>query len=166
MMAGLPVKSLTVVVEVFHPFNRVQLAKPILLLASFLSFPLALIADDSVPIRAPEHIEGVTKVDAEGMVKLFNTIPNLPIIDSRLTTNRSFGYIEGSINLPDTETNCQSLAKVLPDKKQSALFYCNGPKCGRSAVAINVAKECGYSNLYWFRGGIEEWRQKGYPLLK
>ena len=141
-------------------------------IASFLAIVLSLFSfsvvaqTDEVPIRSPESIEGVTKVDAEGVVNLVNKLPSLLIIDSRLTTNRSFGYIEGSIGLPDTETDCQSLGQKINDKNRPVLFYCNGPKCGRSAVAIEVAKTCGYSTLYWFRGGIEEWRNKGYPLLK
>ena len=39
-------------------------------------------------------------------------------------------------------------------------------KCGRSAKAIVIALQCGYSNIYWFRGGFEEWLSKGYPYLQ
>lgn len=117
-------------------------------------------------IRSPEFIDGVNKVNAEGLIQLLGQLPNLRIIDSRLTANRTFGYIEGSVSLSDSDTNCDSLSKTLSEKSQPVLFYCNGPKCGRSAVAVEIARECGYNALYWFRGGIEEWREKGYPLLK
>lgn len=122
------------------------------------------------PDISPDQIEGATKVNAEDVFRLFESTPNLVIIDSRLadgpSSGRAQGFIEGSVSLPDTQTDCTSLARVLPKKTTPALFYCNGPKCGRSVTGIKVALSCGYKNLYWFRGGFEEWRDKGYPIVK
>ena len=123
----------------------------------------------SLPVLAetyPESIAGTTRVSAEEFIELVGKIPDLIVIDSRIPGDRKQGYVEGSISLPDVETNCESLAKVIPKKSASALFYCNGIKCGRSAKAINIAIRCGYNNLYWFRGGFEEWLAKGYPYLQ
>lgn len=115
---------------------------------------------------SPESIDNTTKVDAEAFIELVDEIDDLIIIDSRIPGDRKQGYIEGSLSLPDVETSCESLAKVIPKKDSPSLFYCNGVKCGRSAEAIKVALSCGYSNIYWFRGGFEEWLQKGYPYLQ
>lgn len=119
---------------------------------------------------SPGTNPGATKVSAEGVFNLFEKIPDLVIIDSRLasgpSSGRANGYIEGSVSLPDIDTTCASLAKLLPRKNTPALYYCNGPKCGRSAKAIQIARKCGYSNMYWFRGGFEEWLKKGYPYVK
>lgn len=165
MIAGLPDKQLTTQKLCRLSVNTIS-ALLYLLLGTQLFGSVAIASqDDGVPIRSPEQVEGALRVDAEGLIALVSTKPGLTLIDSRLTTNRSFGYIEGSIGLPDSDTRCDTLAAIAPGKTQPLLFYCNGPKCGRSAVAVEVARECGYSNLYWFRGGIEEWREKGYPLL-
>ena len=122
------------------------------------------------PEITPETIDGVSKVSAEEVFTLYEKTPNLVIIDSRLATGassgRANGYIEGSVSLPDINTNCASLAKAIPHKDTPSLFYCNGPKCGRSAKAIKIALSCGYTRLYWFRGGFEEWQAKGYPSIK
>jgi len=122
------------------------------------------------PEVSPMEIGGTVKVSAEEVFRLFEAIPGLVIVDSRLangpSSGRAQGFIEGSVSLPDTQTDCASLASVIPKKDVSALFYCNGPKCGRSAKAIEVARACGYRKLYWFRGGFEEWREKGYPYVK
>jgi rhodanese-related sulfurtransferase len=119
---------------------------------------------------SPPDIQGVARVSAEDVFRLFETTPGLVIVDSRLangpSSGRAQGFIEGSISLPDTETDCKSLAQAVPKKETPTLFYCNGPKCGRSAKAITVARACGYRNLYWFRGGFEEWREKGYPYAR
>lgn len=114
---------------------------------------------------SPEFIDGTTKVDAEGVIELVENHDDLIMIDSRISGDRKQGYIEGSVGLPDIDTNCDSLAKVIPNKKHITLFYCNGVKCGRSVKAVNIALSCGYSNLFWFRGGYAEWLEKGYPVV-
>jgi len=115
---------------------------------------------------APEQIPGVTRVTAEGLLEAAQRNPRLVIVDSRIAMDRRQGYIEGSISLPDVNTNCATLARVIPTKQHAALFYCNGVKCGRSVVALGIAKSCGYTQLYWYREGFEDWKQKRYPYLK
>jgi len=115
---------------------------------------------------APLLIPGTTKVSAEGVLELAAKIPALLIIDARIRVDRKQGYIEGSISLPDIETSCASLAKVISKKTAPVLFYCNGVKCGRSVVSSKVALKCGYNNIYWFRGGYAEWVAKNYPFIK
>lgn len=121
-------------------------------------------SDAGLPV--PDEIPGVQKVDAEGLIELVNNIPTMKIIDARIKQDRKQGYIQGSVSLPNIETSCQSLAKVIPDSNSPTLFYCNGVKCGRSVVAIEIAQKCGYKKIYWFRGGFEEWQEKGYPFLQ
>ncbi len=116
--------------------------------------------------KSPDFIEGVEKVSAEGIINLIEQIDELIIIDSRIQGDRHKGYLESSVSLPDAETNCQSLSKVIPRYDSAALFYCNGIKCGRSVVAIDIAKKCGYTKLYWFRGGFDAWMKKGFPFIK
>jgi rhodanese-related sulfurtransferase len=116
--------------------------------------------------KSPESIEGTTKVTAEEFIDLVEKMPELVIIDSRIPGDRKQGYIEGSLSLPDVDTTCESLSKVISKKDAVSLFYCNGVKCGRSAKAIKIALSCGYTNIYWFRGGFEEWLEKGYPYLQ
>jgi rhodanese-related sulfurtransferase len=131
-----------------------------------LSVPLVAVSAES----APMEIRGAVKVSAEEVFSLFESTPGLVIVDSRLadgpSSGRAQGFIEGSVSLPDIRTDCTALARVIPKKDTPALFYCNGPKCGRSAKAIEVARGCGYRKMYWFRGGFEEWLEKGYPYVK
>ena len=105
-------------------------------------------------------------VNAEGLIEKVARLPALVLIDSRIPADRLDGYIEGSISLPDVDTNCTSLARVVPELTTPVLFYCNGIRCGRSASAVVIARNCGYRNLYWFRTGMEEWQEKKYPLVE
>jgi rhodanese-related sulfurtransferase len=120
-------------------------------------------ADDYI---SPDEIKGSTKIDAEALIKLASEHDNLVIIDSRIKSDRRQGFIAGSISLPDTETSCFSLFPIIIRKNTPAVFYCNGPKCRRSDRAVIIASECGFTNIYWFRGGFEEWKNKNYLISK
>ena len=135
----------------------------------FISMTVAMVlsgvAAAAPVVPVPEQIPGVKRVDAEAVIDLAAKLPKLIIIDSRVAGDRKMGYIENSVSLPDAKTNCKSLAKIIPAKTMPVLFYCNGVKCGRSVVATRIALQCGYQDIYWFRGGFEEWRAKQFPFL-
>lgn len=141
-----------------------------LLLACALAQTAAAESDDEKraqgKIVSPEQIEGVTNVDAEGLIEMVMQHPDLVLVDSRIISDRNEGYIEGSVSLPDIDTNCDTLDNVLAAPGTPVLFYCNGIRCGRSANAAEIALSCGYNGIYWFRGGIEEWQKKEYPLVQ
>ncbi len=112
----------------------------------------------------PESLEGTIRISAEELIDLLDEHDDLVIIDSRKTSDHEMGFIEGSIGMPDTDTNADSLAHHLKSKSTPVVFYCNGVKCGRSVKAAKIAVAEGYSLVYWFRGGWEEWMEKGYPV--
>ena len=144
----------------------------ICLLFVLISGPLTAAASEpreriaTAKIVVPDYIEGTTVVDAEQVIELVGSTANLILIDSRLSDDRLQGYIETSIGLPNTQTSCESLAELLDKKDSPTVFYCNGVKCARSSDSARIALQCGYTSLYWFRGGIEEWKQKEYPLVQ
>jgi rhodanese-related sulfurtransferase len=88
------------------------------------------------------------------------------IIDSRKQEEYAKGHIEGAVSLLDTHMSPEILKQHTPSKNTPILFYCNGPRCLRSANAIIKAQQWGYHNLYWFRGGWAEWRDKKLPITK
>ena len=140
----------------------IQLSAKTILLFSLIFFCKISSADDYL---SPETIDGSTKIDAESLIELAHENNDLVIIDSRIRSDRRQGYIAGSISLPDTDTDCTSLLPLMK-KNTPVVFYCNGPKCRRSDRAVAIAKGCGYTNLYWFRGGFEEWKDKHYLISK
>jgi len=130
------------------------------LLSLALTFAVTVQAKEKVP----DAIDGTTKVMAEDVIDLAQKYPDLVIIDARIAKDRLGGYIEGSISLPDTDTTPESLAKAIPTKDTHVLFYCNGVKCGRSVKSSRLAVQTGYTHVFWFRGGWEEWTAKGMPV--
>ena len=129
----------------------------------------ALPGDDSRAAEgnaSPATIPGAVTVDAEQLITLVEHHPGIVLIDARVREDRADGYIEGSVNLVDVRTDCDSLARLLSGPATPVVFYCNGLACDRSTHAVRIALACGYRKVYWFRGGVEEWRAKHYPLIE
>lgn len=49
------------------------------------------------------------------------------------------------------------------DKSRELVFFCSGPRCWLSYNAALRAARAGYTNVFWYRGGIEAWREAGLP---
>jgi len=138
-------------------------------LATICQLPALLLFADTAQANtyiSPEAIAGSTTINAESLIQLAQDHDDLVIIDSRIRSDRRQGFISGSISLPDTETSCATLFPVIDKKTTATVFYCNGAKCRRSDNAVVIASDCGYSKLYWFRGGFEEWKNKNYLISK
>lgn len=132
-----------------------------LLMLFCLSMPA--LADKPV---APEQIRGATNLTAEQVVQKIQSTPQLVIIDARRHEEYAKGHIEGAITLLDTDMTEALLAKHVRNKNTPILFYCNGERCLRSTNATQKALGWGYSNIFWFRGGWQEWTTKELPIAK
>lgn len=51
------------------------------------------------------------------------------------------------------------------DRSRLLVTYCQGVRCWGSYNAALRAIQMGYTNVHWYRGGIEAWQQAGLPLL-
>lgn len=115
---------------------------------------------------APMSIPGATTLDANGVVNLVQNTGKLVIVDNRKEGDYTAGHIEGAVRLIDTDiTGPEVLAKVVPTKDTPVLFYCNGVKCGRAAVAAKKAVGWGYAKVNYYALGMEDWKAKGLPLV-
>jgi rhodanese-related sulfurtransferase len=103
-------------------------------------------------------------IDAENLIELYQSVPDLRIIDARHREDYVLGHIELSRNLPMHQTDCKSLSQITADRDTPIVFYCNGADGDASIEAIQVASACGYRRLFWLRGGFIEWQDKDYPF--
>lgn len=49
------------------------------------------------------------------------------------------------------------------DKAKPLVFFCAGPQCWLSYNAALRAVAAGYTNVYWYRGGIDAWTDAELP---
>jgi len=55
------------------------------------------------------------------------------------------------------------LSKLPSDKNAPLVFFCNSGECWKSYKASVVARDAGYTQVHWLRGGMPEWLAKGLP---
>jgi rhodanese-related sulfurtransferase len=58
----------------------------------------------------------------------------------------------------------RDIEQKVPDLNAEIVLYCGGGF--RSALAADNLQKMGYKNVISMDGGIREWREKGYPLVK
>jgi rhodanese-related sulfurtransferase len=130
-------------------------------IATLLSLGAAAAAQD-----APMEIAGATTVNAQQIFELVAKTPNMVLLDNRKPEDYAAGRIEGAIRLIDTDVNAESLAQHVPSKDTPVLFYCNGVKCGRAAKAAEKATQLGYTKVYYYALGMDEWNAQRLPLVR
>jgi rhodanese-related sulfurtransferase len=123
------------------------------------------VAAPALAADAPLEISGAKTVNATQVVDLISTQSRLVIVDARHAEDYNAGAIEGAVRILDTEMTAEALAKVVPGKEAPVLFYCNGLKCGRAANAVKSAVNLGYRNVYYYALGMQDWKEKGLPLV-
>lgn len=134
-----------------------------LLFASFLLLGIGPAFADGAPVE----IKGATTVNADGVIALVQKHDNLVILDNRSVADYDAGHIEGAVRLIDTDITSEAvLAERVKSKDTPVLFYCNGLKCGRAAKATMKAVEWGYGKVHYYALGLEEWKQRGLPLVR
>ncbi len=133
----------------------------LLALAATVYFGAAAVAQD-----APMEIAGAKTVDAKQIFELVAKTPNMVILDNRKPEDYAAGHIEGAIRLIDTDVSAETLAKHIATKGTPVLFYCNGVKCGRAAKAAEKAIQLGYTKVYYYALGMDEWNAERLPLVR
>jgi rhodanese-related sulfurtransferase len=128
----------------------------------------------SLGITTPDAVPGVTRVGAEEVAELAKQ--NVPIIDTRSQKEFDSEHVRGAVLAAYVEKSLKEVdfdakkddfsaftAMKLP-KEKPVVFLCNGPECWKSYKASRAALAAGYTKVYWFRGGMPEWREKRLPL--
>lgn len=132
------------------------------LVASVMLLPGQPAAQSSVP--ADNSTVAIT-IDSEHLIELYRAFPGLLIIDARHASDYALGHIETSVSLPLADTNCKTLKRLAKSPEQAMVFYSNNMTGTSSIEAIRIASGCGYSRLFWLRGGFVEWKEKDYPYV-
>ncbi len=85
------------------------------------------------------------------------------ILDVRTPEEFAEGHIKGAINIdfysPDFKRKLNEL-----DRNKTYLVYCRTGH--RSSIAAQMMVELGFKHVYNMNGGILEWKDRGYPVVK
>lgn len=72
----------------------------------------------------------------------------------------------GDYNAEEEQRFLSTIARLAGhDKARELVFFCSGAQCWLSYNAALRAAQAGYTNVYWYRGGIDAWREAGLPTM-
>ena len=95
--------------------------------------------------------------------------PNALIFDARPEVFHRLGHVPKALSLPCEEFE-SAYVKLRPqlerDKAQTILVYCNGGSCEDGEMVANALVKLGYTQVYLFRGGWNEWEEAKLPEEK
>jgi rhodanese-related sulfurtransferase len=120
----------------------------------------------------PDTLDGVKSVTAEQAREL--QAKGAPLIDTRVAGEYAEKTIKGAVSVPYKEKSAKAvgfdrtqdsfdLAKLPADKNAPVVLFCNAGECWKSYKAAVVARDAGYKQIHWFRGGMPEWTGKSLP---
>jgi rhodanese-related sulfurtransferase len=107
-----------------------------------------------------------TEADAD-FVKQLSVDPGTVLIDARLVELFDRGHIPGAVSLPLSRFD-DAFAALLGQLQTASLLvvYCSGPNCHDSYELALRLREKGFNDLLLYRGGMEDWLEKGNVVAR
>lgn len=99
-------------------------------------------------------------INHEELEDMLNQYEDLLLIN--VLSNEAFRehHVPGSVNIPVEDDDFVSQVESLAEsKEQPVVVYCANTECDASPRAASKLVDAGFSNVYDFAGGIEEWEQ-------
>jgi rhodanese-related sulfurtransferase len=85
------------------------------------------------------------------------------LIDVREESEFAKDHLPGAIHLGKGVIE-RDIEKAVHDTGRPLVLYCGGGF--RSALAADNLQKMGYTNVISMDGGVREWREKGYEMVK
>ncbi|MFO1057022.1 MAG: rhodanese-like domain-containing protein [Dongiaceae bacterium] len=122
----------------------------------------------------PLTIPGGTTVTTAAVVEALDKGVQFLLIDALKTAGHpsipnayDFGYAGhgGTFDDDVQERLWRELSQLTGHRPDIPLvFFCQGARCWESYNAALRAIQMGFSNVYWYRGGLAAWQAAGLPL--
>ena len=84
------------------------------------------------------------------------------LVDALSPQHYERSHLPGAINLPLEFVD--EAEKVLPDEEAEIVVYCMNEACGASGEEVRELKEMGYTNVWHYPGGKQDWLQANLPV--
>ena len=128
-----------------------------ILFLSILLVPFGALAEMS-----PETVQGATTIDGSRAKALFDA--GALFVDPRKNSDWEAGRVPGALHLELNTALTEDALLGEAEKGDDVVFYCNGIKCTVSTSACEKAVAWGFKNVYYYRTGFPDWKERGYPV--
>jgi PQQ-dependent catabolism-associated CXXCW motif protein len=138
--------------------------------------PSKLRPSNQITGMTPRNLEGIKRLDSAQLVDAMLQTVRPILIDVAATGPMipgAMNLIHAGLMYEDTKTEAdyaerfrQMMLAATPDMKQPVIFYCASSECWLSVNAAMRARQIGYAQVAWYRGGIAAWTQAGLPTVE
>ena len=132
--------------------------------------------EDRIGTATPDSIPGGDTVTTTELASVLSRQPRPELVLIDALAGPAHSTIPGALSVPDagdagslndsTERDLASYYRSLTDNDLTTVlvFFCQGAHCWESYNASLRAINMGYTNVYWYRGGLSAWQAAGLPL--
>lgn len=132
------------------------------LLAISTLFLFLASAPSRAEYRAPDSVEGAITTSAEQAKALHDQgVAFIDVRNPRLYARR---HIPGAHHLDYKDSFTKESLEAVVGYEEQLVIYCSGVKCSRSSRSAAFAVSWGFKRVHYFRGGIVDWKNAGYPV--
>jgi rhodanese-related sulfurtransferase len=112
--------------------------------------------------RSPMYAEGATTISVDEAKWLYDE--GAVFIDVRNPRFFARRHVPGAHHLDMKDGFTQQTLAAVAGKDQPIVIYSSGIECSRAHKASVLAVSWGYQKVYYFRGGIVDWKDVQYPM--
>jgi rhodanese-related sulfurtransferase len=106
-----------------------------------------------------------TEIHTKELKNWYDQNKKMTIVDARSKEYYDGTLISNAIWLPyDASEN--DLNQALPSKNALLVVYCWSPTCPASKYLVDRLVDKGYTNVYKYPEGLQEWIREGLPTSK
>jgi len=126
---------------------------------------IPVVSGEGGDLKVGGEVNGIVFIDLEKAKEFFNR--GVKILDARPLDAYRDGHIPNAILLDYYELG-RYLEKVLPllSMDEEIMVYCSGVDCDDSELLARELYSMGFSRLFVYKGGFEEWENSGMPVEK
>ena len=102
------------------------------------------------------------EINSEELLKIMTGKLPYHLYDARPVKRFGKAHIPGARPAHPKDDNFLSL---LPEDRDALLiFYCGGPTCPYTGIAVDMARKAGYTNLKGYQTGLPGWKKNKLPV--
>jgi len=110
-----------------------------------------------------EAKNGVKEITYDQFMDIRDSGEDYKLLDVLAGESYNEGHIEGSLSFPLDEIDEATAAERL-SMDDNIIVYCGSFQCTASTAAAQKLSELGY-NVLDYKGGLQEWQEKGNELI-
>lgn len=107
----------------------------------------------------------VKEITYDQFLEILNSDDKVFHLDVRSSESYAEGHIGPAVSVPVNTINEQCVTEMLHSDSM-VVVYCGGFNCQASTEAANRLQALGMVNILDFKGGAEEWKNRGGELKK